>query len=63
MNSFNRIVLRWARLHPDDPLSTYFIKSYDESVARKKAERKKWKLIAEALDYLGKDIEGRTSRE
>jgi hypothetical protein len=49
MNSFNRNIVRWAKLHPDDVLSQYFLKEYKESTMMKRAENKKWKLIAKEL--------------
>jgi hypothetical protein len=49
MNSFDRRVLEWCRLHPDDVNSRYFIKCFKESAARKKAERERWRLISKAM--------------
>lgn len=58
MNSLEKSIRNYAKLHPDDPLSEYVLKGLEESASKKKAELKKWKSIAFALEYLGKDIEG-----
>jgi hypothetical protein len=49
MNSFEKKVMQWTKIHPDDPLSQYFLESYKESEKVRKEESKKWKQIADAL--------------
>jgi hypothetical protein len=49
MTSFNRKILAWCKLHSDDPLSEYFLKSYNESSKKRRAERKRWSQMAEIL--------------
>jgi hypothetical protein len=49
MRELQKRLINYAKLHPDDPLSEFFIKSYEESENVRKEERKKWKQIADAL--------------
>jgi hypothetical protein len=51
MSQFDRHILNYCKLHPDDALSSYFVKCYKESSARKKAKWKKWSLIGKALEH------------
>ena len=51
MNSFEKKVLQYAKLHPDDTLSKYFLESYAASEQIRKEEAKRWKLIALGLEY------------
>jgi hypothetical protein len=49
MNSFNRNVLKYCQEHPEDPISQYFLKGFAEEWERRKAEKRRWALIAQAL--------------
>jgi hypothetical protein len=49
MNSFEKKVIQWTKIHPDDPLSQYFIESYIASERMRKEQARKWKQIADAL--------------
>jgi hypothetical protein len=41
-------MLNWARLHSSEPDAVFILKSLEAQV-RKKAEVRRWKLIADAL--------------
>jgi hypothetical protein len=46
-----RSIINWCRLHPDNPDCQYILKDIHESKVKKKAEAKKWRLIATGLDF------------
>lgn len=48
-SEFSRKLITWAKLHMDDPLSSYYLTCFKEAVARRKAEKKRWSQIARAL--------------
>jgi hypothetical protein len=48
-SEFDKKILTWCKLHPDDPLSGYFIESYKQAEEARKEKSKKWKLIDTAL--------------
>jgi hypothetical protein len=50
VNSFDRNVLKYCQEHPEDPNSQYFLKSFAEESTRRKAEKRRWSLIAQALE-------------
>jgi hypothetical protein len=49
MNSFNKSILNWCKLHPDDSLSQYYMKSFKKAEAMRGAEKKRWSEIAAEL--------------
>lgn len=54
MNSVERSIKKYCEAHPDDPLSDYCLKGFEESEAMKKAEKQKWRLIGIALLEISK---------
>jgi hypothetical protein len=51
MNSFERKIMQYAKLHSDDPLAHYFIETFKESDKVRKEQARKWKQIAFALEH------------
>lgn len=50
-SKFVENTLKWCHDHPDDELSKYFLESYAEGNRIHREEAKRWKRIAEELEY------------